>query len=328
MFREAFYHGTFHQPLVEASRHGWAGLEARVGASLLTPAAALMIGRPGDRVFGGCAHMSGDLPPRFEWLPAPGIRERYPAFRVGDDSIALLEPDAGILALDACLGTTLGLAADSGAELRFGEPVASWSVARGLVQLLTTTGEMRARRLVLCPGAWTPALAAGLPLPLEVERTVQHWFEPREADGATALEPESCPAWVWEHQPGTEWYGFPLRAGEVKVGIHVAGERGTTAEGVDRSVSAIEQEAMRDLLERHMPDAAGRCARSDVCLYTTTPDRLFVLDRHADHPEVVLFSGGSGHAFKFAPVLGGLLADLATDREPAFDLAPFSATRF
>ena len=328
MFREAFYRGTLHQPLVEASRNGWTRLEIRSGAVLMTPTSALMVGRPGDRVFGGCATPGGDLTGGLELLSAPEIRERFRAFRVDDGSIALLEPNAGILDLDACLETTLGLAVESGADLRFEESVTSWRVERGVVELVTGSVVTRARRLALCAGAWTPVLAADLALPLEVERTVQHWFEPREPGEATALEPGSCPAWVWEHEPGGEWYGFPLRAGEVKVGIHVARGRATTADGVDRSVSIAETEAMGRLLRRHLPDAAGRCTRSDVCLYTTTPDRRFVLDRHPEHPEVALFSGGSGHAFKFAPVLGALLADLTTDQRPDFDIAPFSATRF
>jgi sarcosine oxidase len=84
---------------------------------------------------------------------------------------------------------------------------------------------------------------------------------------------------------------------------------------------------MRRLVERYMPAAAGRLREARVCLYTNTPDHHFVIDVHPDHPQVIVASPCSGHGFKFASVVGEILADLATEGRSRFDLAPFSLSR-
>jgi glycine/D-amino acid oxidase-like deaminating enzyme len=70
---------------------------------------------------------------------------------------------------------------------------------------------------------------------------------------------------------------------------------------------------VRGFLERCMPDLAGPIADSRVCLYTNTPDLHFILDRHARHANVIYAAGFSGHGFKFATVIGEILADLTID---------------
>ena len=84
---------------------------------------------------------------------------------------------------------------------------------------------------------------------------------------------------------------------------------------------------MRRLVERYLPDAAGRLREARVCLYTNTPDHHFLIDVHPDHPHVIVASPCSGHGFKFASVIGEILADLATDGRRRFDLTPFTLSR-
>jgi len=216
-------------------------------------------------------------------------------------------------------------ASELGADLRFDEPVIEWSASASGVRIRTERGEYPARRLAIAAGAWTPQLLPGLPLPLEVERTVQYWFEPA---GEHTLALPDGPAWVWELEREGTWYGFPPTARGLKAGMHFQAGRGTAVERVDREVGAAETEALRRLFGRYAPGVAGALTHASVCLYTNTPDEDFILDRHPDRPAVVLFAGGSGHAFKFAPVLGSLMADLLTDHPSSRDLPPLSIDRF
>jgi sarcosine oxidase len=62
-------------------------------------------------------------------------------------------------------------------------------------------------------------------------------------------------------------------------------------------------------------------------MYTNTPDSHFLVDTHPAAPEVTLLSACSGHGFKFAPAIAENVADLVQEKEPAFDLAPFSGAR-
>lgn len=77
-----------------------------------------------------------------------------------------------------------------------------------------------------------------------------------------------------------------------------------------------------------MPQLDGRVAAAATCLYTNTPDGRFIVDRLQHYPNVIVAGGGSGHAFKFGPVLGEALADLATVGRSRHDLTPFSLGRF
>lgn len=326
MIREAYYQGSLYVPLVQAAYQSWRDLEARTGDSLMSPTGGLMIGPPGGRVFAGCLDSAREHRLDYEVLSPSDVRDRFPAFQMAEDTLAVFEPTAGILSLDACLDASLDIARIAGADLRFDEPVEEWSLEAGAARISTSAGEYRARRVVLAAGAWTPTISGGLGLPLEVERTIQFWFEPATRAGAETLAPP-CPVWVWEYEDQEEWYGFPMSDGAVKAGIHLKIGRTADAATVDRSVSDPEKDAMRDLMGRFLPDAAGVCTRADVCMYTSTPDRRFVLDRHPEHPEVVVFTGGSGHAFKFARVIGEILADLATDRDPEFDISAFAIAR-
>jgi sarcosine oxidase len=86
---------------------------------------------------------------------------------------------------------------------------------------------------------------------------------------------------------------------------------------------------MRDWLATRIPSLAqGGWLGSKPCLYTLTPDEHFVIGRHPEHAEVVIACGFSGHGFKFAPVVGEILADLALAGQTRHDIALFDPARF
>ena len=84
-----------------------------------------------------------------------------------------------------------------------------------------------------------------------------------------------------------------------------------TAEDVDRALTAADEARVRAFTRAHMPAADGPLTDSAICLYTNTPDGDFILDTHPAAAGVAFASACSGHGFKFAPVIGEALADLA-----------------
>ena len=96
---------------------------------------------------------------------------------------------------------------------------------------------------------------------------------------------------------------------------------------VDRTFSAADEARIRAFIQRHMPGADGPVRTSSICLYTNMPDETFVIDRHPAAPGVAFASACSGHGFKFAPVIGEILADLAVDGSTAWPIEPFRANR-
>ena len=229
-----------------------------------------------------------------------------------------------MLAPEACVEAALGLARRHGAELKTDEPVSAWRADAGGVEVTTARGVHRADRLILAAGPWMPELLGTLGRPLQVERQLFHWFEP--ARFPERFRPDRCPITIWEYAPGRIFATQPDAGDGVKGGIHHSGEV-TTPQTVRREPTAEDERAMRRLMERYMPDAAGALREARVCLYTNTPDQHFLIDRHPDHPQVVLASPCSGHGFKFASVVGEILADLATGQVSRFDLTPFAASR-
>lgn len=326
MIREAYFEAPFYVPLVQLAYERWAALEQRSGVRLLEMTGGLVVGPEAGELVTGCLASAAEHGLAFERLTAQEVGNLYP-FVPPAGAAAVLEPRAGILAPEACIEAFLRLATDAGAALRFGEPVESWELQGGTVLVRTARGEYRARRLVVCAGAWTGSLFPDLGLPLTVERTVQYWFrptltEPGDPDSRLTL----CPVWAWEYQAGKIWYGFPDRGEGVKMGLH-HGRAIPGPEALDREVGEHEIDFMRKLLGRYMPEASGPCLRTAACMYTNTPEGHFLIDRHPGHSQVWFATGGSGHGFKFASALGGLLAAAVVEEEVGFDLGHFGLGR-
>jgi sarcosine oxidase len=112
----------------------------------------------------------------------------------------------------------------------------------------------------------------------------------------------------------------------VKVARHHLGET-TTADGVNRTVSEREIAEMTSWVDEYLPDLENGWRRATVCLYTNTPDYHFLIDRHPEFGQMWIVSPCSGHGFKFASVIGELVADLIIEGGTDFDIRRFQLDR-
>jgi sarcosine oxidase len=225
---------------------------------------------------------------------------------------------------EAAISTLLSLAASYGAELSFGTAAASWSASSTGVRVTTETDEvLEADRLVIAPGGWAPGL---FDLPLHVERRVQHyWRSP--GPGFTIGE---FPVWIWEDATATILYGMPEFGPDrlLKAAFHDARDPADASMGAAPPAPG-EELPVRSWLRSRIPALSEAAyVEGKQCLYTLTPDENFVLGPHPSSERVVVACGFSGHGFKFVPVIGEILADLAVSGVSAFDLSIFSPTRF
>jgi sarcosine oxidase len=238
---------------------------------------------------------------------------------------AIWEPRAGLLFPEMCVESHLQLAASAGASLNFDEAVEGWEANASGVQVKTQKGHYAAGQLLCCAGAWMPSLLADLKLPLVVERQILFWFEPKNT---SHFAPERCPIYIWEHERGRFFYGFPNLGEGVKVAGHHEGET-CHPDQLDRMVKDHEIDAMRTILNRFLPSANGALRSSTVCMYTDTPDQHFLIDWHpAFRNRVLIASPCSGHGFKFSSAVGEVLADMLLKGTSRFDLSLFSLDRF
>jgi sarcosine oxidase len=317
-------------PLVLRAYELWERLEAETGQDLMTLCGGLMLGQRGSVVLEGSLRSAREHDLPYELLDAEEVKRRFPALNPDPETVALYEGRAGFVGPEATITAHLERAVTLGAELHFEEPVLSWGVSRSedRVRVETPVATYEAERLVITAGAWAPELLADLSLPLQPERRVIYWFEPE--DGAQPFLPGSFPVFIWEPDDGNTFSCFPLLAGErgVKAVFFRAGGVPCTPETLDRQVRDEEIEFMREYLDEYVPSLAGRCLEAVVCMYTNTPDEHFVIDLYPGHPQVSFASPCSGHGYKFASVVGEILADLAADGATRHPIEMFSSRRF
>ena len=120
------------------------------------------------------------------------------------------------------------------------------------------------------------------------------------------------PCWATQEADGQLFYGFPILSGsrEMKVAIHGDGES-VDVEHASRDPIPQDAQEFRRLLALRIADDTIGLDRTEVCMYARSPDGHFMIDQCPGNSRIVVASGFSGHGFKFAPVVGEALADLA-----------------
>jgi sarcosine oxidase len=223
-------------------------------------------------------------------------------------------------------------AAAEGAVLKDQEAVLRLEPTADGVEVVTSLGRYSAGRVVVAAGGWLSKLVSLAGVTLSVQ--LQQYVYLRTGADARRFDLSQMPVFLDRRgNANGETYGLPVfeLPHAVKVGDHTgvpAARNGIDPDdrrpGVDEAWGMKTASAARAL----MPSLDGRVVASATCLYTNTPDGRFIVDRLPQYPNVIVAGGGSGHAFKFGPVLGEALADLATIGRSRHDLAPFSLGRF
>lgn len=313
IIRMAYFEHPNYVPLLKRAWHLWRELETLTHQHLLLRCGGLFIGAPDGDLIVGSRHSAETHGLPHELLDATAIRARFPQFQVREDEAALFENQAGMLRAEASLEAQTELALASDATLRWDEPVREWHVASdGQVSVRTDAATYTAERLVITAGAWSSSLLADVDLPLQPERIPLFWVEPQPGT-EHRFGPQASPVWIWQDPRLGEFFGIPhLEWPGVKIGKHHTGVN-VDPDTVDREIGPDDDADVRRFLSTCVPDLTGPTLSAKVCLYTNTPDKHFVIDRHPRYDNVVFAAGFSGHGFKFAPVIGEILADLAID---------------
>ena len=315
VIRLAYFEHPAYVPLLRRAYELWRRLEGATGRELLRITGGLMIGAPESEVVAGSLRSAREHQLRHEMLEARDIRRRFPALTTQEGTVALYETEAGVVFPEEAIRAHLDVAADNGAQLHCDERVEGWHVLpSGTIEVRTAVATYEAARLILAPGAWAAALFKIDWLPLEVEAQQLHWFRPH--GGAAPFAPERFPVYIWDLGDGVQFYGFPAENdGRVKVAFFRSRVQG--------------ESAIRDALRPAIPAlAAGTLIDTVACKYTLTPDQHFVIGLHPDWPNVTIASPCSGHGYKFASVIGEILADLALDGATQHPIELFDPRRF
>ncbi len=331
--RRAYLEGSVYVPMVLRAWEQWRRLERDTGQELLVTTGNLTVGpADGTAVSGFLASARAYAIPH-ESLTAAEVNRRWPQLSVPPGLVAGLETEAGILHAERCIAALLDQARRAGAVLQVNERVRRWQAGRHGIRVTTDRGVYEAARLLLAAGARNSGLLGLVSNPLSTRRVAVHWIDPPPGDD---FRYGVLPVNFWQLPPEEdsasqgfrEFYCLPqLPSG---AGVKVAAHNNLAVCDPDQPqplITAHERSACDAFLKTCLPGLVRQPARNAVCFYTQTPDGDFWLGSLPEQPDV-LICALAGHGFKFAPVLGEILADLLTDRRPAYDLSRFAVDRF
>ena len=246
---------------------------------------------------------------------APGdLARRFPHWNSEYYIDGYFNPTAGWAEAGEITATLAQDAANAGVTVVTGFPAArllregnrvTGAVAAAVPPASNQT-ELRADWVVVAAGVWTPVLLPELAGRMWPVGQPIFYFKPQDPD---RYRPPSFPPWGAD-TPRSGWYGFPANhEGVVKMANHGPGRR--VHPDADRVILAEEEAHCRAFLAQSLPSLASLPLHgSKMCLYCDTWDGDFWIGRDPERQGLVVATGGSGHAFKFAPVLGGLVADV------------------
>ena len=336
--RQAVGEGRDYAPLVLNSQRIWRELEADTGETLFNDCGVLVMA-PGS---GQTSHhgkpdfvarsieVARDFGIVHEVLDGAEVARRFPQFLgLAGNEKAYYEPGGGYVFPERCISAQLARASQLGAHIRTGVEVLSIDQQPGVVRIETSDGTIQAGQVVVSAGSWTaPLLGAPFERLLTVNRQVLHWYE---LDDLTAYGP-NAPGFIWMHgATDVDYlYGFPPLPGDhcIKVATEQYETR-TTADSIDREVDPAESAEMyRKHVQGRLAGAKPRVVRAAACLYTVTPDRGFIIDRHPRQDRVFVISACSGHGFKHSAGIGDAVAERLTGGHNHVDLSAFSIARF
>ena len=310
VIRLAYFEHPNYVPLLQRAYELWAELERASGAELLHITGGLMIGVPETELVSGARASADEHRLEYELLDAAELRRRYPTFMPAEDEIALWEPRAGFLRPERCIETFIRLAGEAGAATRYTEPVRSWHATSQGVEITTDAGTYAADHVVFTCGARMAKVLGENIAPVRAERVPLFWMDAAQPQ---LFEIGRLPIYMWETPDDLLFYGFPhVDWPGVKVANHHSGEF-VDPDRVDRTVTAHDEQRLRSAIADRIPALNGRVLSSLICLYENSPDGHFLIDRVPDHPNVIFAGGFSGHGFKFASVVGEILADYVTN---------------
>ena len=306
---------VFYARLVRECIRRWHRWNAEAGRTLYHETGYLILAREKMRP-GGFEHDSwtvlGRMGHPLERLAPGDLARRFPSWSEDHYPDGYFNPRAGWAESANTVSWLLEKARRAGVAIVEGQSMARLRERGSRVSgVVTTTGmEHPAGLVVVAAGAWTPILLPWLGDALRcVGQPVYHFGPPDPGP----YRPGRFPPWSADIA-NTGWYGFPVKPdGTLKVANH--GNGFPVDPRSEKVVSLDNDERFRAFLRERIGLVEAPILRRRLCLYCDSPDGDFWIDRDPDREGLVVAAGGSGHGFKFAPVLGEIIADVVEGRE-------------
>ncbi|HEX7758759.1 MAG TPA: N-methyl-L-tryptophan oxidase [Caulobacteraceae bacterium] len=325
IIRLAQFENPAYTPLVLRAYEHWNALQAEGGETVLIATGMLEAGPPGSPIVEGSLEAARQNGLAHEMLTRGAARARFPAFDLPADWTVVYQPGAGIVRADVAVRLHMAGARAAGAQVHEQTTVAAVEPLGDGVRVRLADGVwVEAGAAIVTAGPWIGELVPELAPHLLMTRQPVGWFASARPE---QTGPDAMPVFVIEDETDAI-YGFPdFAGGGVKAASHRLGRALASASDARQDATAEDLVGVAAALARLIPGAAGPLKAVKTCIYTSTPDEEFIVDRHSRHPQIVICSACSGHGFKFASVFGQMLADMADGGDIPAEIAAFGMGR-
>ncbi len=327
VIRLAYFEHEGYVPLLREAFESFDRLSRDSGVSLIHRTGLLQGGIEGNEISRGTLASAQRHGLRVESLTGRDASRRFPAFDLPDAWELVYEHDAGFVRPEETIRAQLRRARAAGATIRTNTEVIDFEDDGRKVRVRFADGSVvEAGALVVAGGAWAPKLLAQYAsmraFNLTPTRQVILWIGRSDGtDGLAAFGTSAMPVWLFEDGEGGAPYGIPAFAemgspSGLKVGVHQHGGDAVDPASMNREVSSRDASAILARVARRVRAAREATVVSTAtCLYTESHDGHFVIDALDPlAPNVLVATACNGHAFKFVPVLGKVLAEGIQDR--------------
>lgn len=333
IIRKAYFEHPGYVPLLERAYHNWKQLENETGTQIYFETGLLYCGKPGHVMMKGINESADQYHIQLDRLQTDETAKRYPQVKIPGDYEILYEPEAGFITPERAILSFTEKALQNGAIIKTKQKVLKWNKTKDGIQVTTASGNYFAKKLVITAGPWAGSMIPSLSSLLKVTRQVIAWVAPKNI---SSFDLGNFPCWMIadDDKPGC-YYGFPvLPAGRFygpigfKLAYHHPGVI-TNPDEIDRDPAPEDESNLIYALHKFFPGTYVSTQVMKACMYTNTPDENFILDFLPGHDkDVVVATGFSGHGFKFAPVVGEIMSDLAVKGSTTLPIGFLQASRF
>jgi sarcosine oxidase len=331
LFRVACQEHPGLTPIAQRSLALWQELGAGTGEELVRQSGCLSSGAPDSLPVAGTSRAAESAGLAVRHLDHDQFRTDYPMYGdVGDDHVAVFDPDAGLCFPERNVRAQTGAAEALGADVYPHTRVLQIDNADRGVRIVTPTVTFEAQQVVVTTGAWLGSLLPGLPL--RPRRTPMYWFAPRDPT-STDFTLDHFPAFIRQLPGGTGLWGHgSTDEWGIKIGLSDNSAEtfiDTDPDDVDRYIHPERDIAeLAHWVRIAFPGVDPQPTKVITCMITDSPDGQFLVGRPNQDQRLVLAGGDSGHGFKHAAGLGELIAQQVVGETPYTEINFMDPDRF
>ena len=326
LFREAYFEHPDYVPLARRARQQWIKLEKLSGKHIFHPTSILMAGAEDGPTLSGVLRAA-----RQHNIELINLNERdriknFPWLTLPQQATTLIETGAGVLSAQTAHQALLSCTQANGAIIAEKTPVLAIEPSLSQLTVVTDQSRLLFDRVIVTPGAYAPKLLPDIGTMVQPVRKTLFWADTE--DPTHTIQSGFLPFCI-ETEDQQFFYSIPsVDKDGLKYGQHHDGA--VVDDPLDSPEEAIttDREEIENFLKTYTPGLPQAVTKTQSCLYEMSPDGHFIIDHHPKDDRITFALGGSGHGFKFAPVIGDALADLTLKGETLREFDFLKANRF